>query len=117
MHHIAVRIGQHLHLDMARLLEIFLHIDVGIAERRLGFRTGQAEGFLQLFRIAGMLHALAAAAGGGLDQHRIADAGGFLERLLLAVDTAGRTGHAGDADADRRLLGGDLVAHHANMIG
>ena len=44
MHDIAMAVGQDLDFDMARLLEIFLHIDGVVAEGGLGFgaRRGQA---------------------------------------------------------------------------
>ena len=46
MHDLAVGVGQDLHFDVARLLEIFLHIDGVVAERGLGFgaRGGKREG-------------------------------------------------------------------------
>ena len=36
--HVAVVVGQHLELDVARLLQEFLHVDLVVAERRLRFR-------------------------------------------------------------------------------
>ena len=59
----------------------------------------------------GDAHALAAAAGRGLDHHRIADLGGDLQRLVLVGDDAEMAGHGRDAGASRRLLRFDLVAH------
>ena len=43
MHHIAVAVAQHLHLDMARLAEIFLDIDVVIAEGGLGLGAAERQ--------------------------------------------------------------------------
>ena len=91
MHAMALRIGEYLNLDMARAREIFLDQHPVIAERRSGLalRRGQCRGeFLRRIHHA---HALAAAAGAGLDQHRIADARGFLRQhggiLRIAVIT------------------------------
>ncbi len=46
MDHMAMAVGQDLDFDMARLLEILLHIDGVVAERGLGFGAGlrQREG-------------------------------------------------------------------------
>ena len=48
-------------------------------------------------------HALAAAAGGRLDDDREADLLRELERLVDVVDAAGRAGHDRDADLDHLL--------------
>ena len=73
MHHGAMRVGQDLQLDMAGPVEVFLEIDGVIAEGRAGFGAGDAPGFFQFVRGLGHLHAAAAAAGSGLDQHGVAD--------------------------------------------
>ena len=44
MHDIAVAVGQHLDLDMARMGEVFLDIDGVIAEMGLGLGAREAEG-------------------------------------------------------------------------
>ena len=36
---VALAVAEHLDFDMARRLEIFLHVDVVVAERGLGFRA------------------------------------------------------------------------------
>ena len=63
------------------------------------------------------LHAAPAAARGGLDQHRIADLGGDLARLLDACERAGRAGDQRQAELRGGALGLDLVAHDADMLG
>ena len=71
----------------------------------------------QVGRRARDLHAAAAAAGGRLDQHREADGLGDLHRLGLAGDGAVGARHHGDAEALGGLLGLDLVAHDADVLG
>ena len=36
VHDVAVMVGQHLHFDVPRLLDVFFEIDVAVAERGLG---------------------------------------------------------------------------------
>src|SRR5690606_17109658 len=66
--------------------------------------------------VAGDLHAAPAAAGGGLDDHRIADLIGEFDRLRRRPDLARRSRNHGNAELNRRLLGGDLVAHERDVV-
>ena len=88
-----------------------------VAERgfRLGLRAREALGDLA----GGMrdAHALAAAAGRGLDHHRIADLVGDLDRLLVVRDDAEMAGHGRDLGRGGGLLGLDLVAHRGDGLG
>ena len=65
----------------------------------------------------GDAHALAAAAGGRLDHHRIADLLGNLHRLVRRADDAEIAGHGGNARLGSNLLGLDLVPHRLDGIG
>ena len=71
------RVGQHLHLDVARPLDEALehHHVVAEGRPRLAARAGQRG--RELLRAAHHAHALAAAAARGLDHHRPADARGL----------------------------------------
>ncbi len=62
-------------------------------------------------------HALAAAAGGGLDHHGIADGVGDLHRMPFILDHAEEARHGRDVRLRRRLLGFDLVAHRGDGAG
>src|SRR4029079_10375758 len=79
VHHVALRVAEHLHFDVARPLEISLYEHALVAERsfRLALRRFQRRGEALGFRDDA--HALAAAARGGLDQHWVA----YLVRFLL----------------------------------
>ena len=59
-------------------------------------------------------HALAAAAGGRLDHHGIADLVGDLHRVLVVLDDAEVARHGGDLGLGGGLLGFDLVAHRGD---
>jgi hypothetical protein len=83
--------------------------------QRLALAGGQRGA--EVLRAVDPAHALAAAAGAGLDQHRIADLGGTLGqevRLLAIAVVAGRQRHAG---LGHQRLGGRLAAHRADRAG
>jgi hypothetical protein len=61
--------------------------------------------------VVGHAQALAAAAGGGLDHHRIADLLGDLDGCIGTVDGIVVAGDGVDAGFDGELLGLDLVTH------
>jgi hypothetical protein len=86
VHAAAVAVAKHLDLDVARLLHITLdqHRVVAEAVDRLALAGGQRG--LEILAPVDRSHALAAAAGAGLDQHRVADAVGlgFQQRKVLA---------------------------------
>ncbi len=83
---IALAVGQHLHLDVPGMREIFLEIHGAVAEggARLVARGGQRR--LKLVLEQRKLHAAPAAAGRRLDQHRIADVVGERSCLLEIAD-------------------------------
>ena len=73
MDDIAMRIAEHLDLDMARFLDVFFEEETRIAEARFGLAAGQAKAFGELGIVARDAHALAAAARDGLEHDRIFD--------------------------------------------
>ena len=113
-----VLVGQHLDLDVARVLEELLEVDGGVAEGVL--RLG-ARGVHRVHeRGLGVhdAHAAPAAAAGGLDDDGVADQRREAPDLLGVVGQRPvGAGHAGDAHALHRRLGRDLVAHHADRGG
>ena len=108
---VAVLVAQHLDLDVARVLDELLDEHAVVAEARLGLRAGEREALLGLLGAVGDAHALAAAAGRGLDHHGIADLGGDLDRLPGVGDLAEVARHGRDLGLGGRLLALDLVAH------
>jgi hypothetical protein len=115
---VAVLVRENLHLDVARVLEVLLHVDRRVAERRAGFATRRADGVEQRGLGVDDAHAAPATAAGRLDDHRVADAAGDPDDLLRVVGQ-----RTLDARHDRharllhRDLGADLVAHHPDGVG
>jgi hypothetical protein len=116
MHGAALAVAKDLDLDVARALEVFLHVDFVIAEGVLRLGPGGAEGHFQLGLGFRHLHAAPAAAGGGLDDDRIADLGGHDLRRLEIGHAAVRPRNHRNPQRFRGFLGGDLVAHDADML-
>src|SRR5205085_5863439 len=85
---VAVLIAQHLDFDVAGIDDKFLDENAVVAEGgfRLGLGADKAFGDLRL-RMRDP-HALAAAAGGRLDHHGIADLVGDLHGVLFTIDDA-----------------------------
>lgn len=102
---------------MPRARQVLLEIDGVVAEEGLGLAAGDRIGVAELVRVAGDAHAAAAAAAGGLDQDRIADALGGLERRLDRGDRAVGIGHGRQAEPPGGVLRLHLVAHEADMLG
>ncbi len=103
---------------MARLAEVLFHVDGVVAEGGGRFRTGGRPGLDQVGLGLRDLHAASAAAGRCLDQHRDSRfRGRRLQRVFFGLHFAVRAGNDGNAECQRGCLGGDLVAHDADMIG
>jgi hypothetical protein len=86
VHHVAVVVADDLELDVAGVVEVLLDVDVAVAEGGLGLALRGAKVRAELVGVAHHAHAAAAAAGHRLDDHRVSDALGDLERRLFAVD-------------------------------
>ncbi len=113
----AFAVAEHLELDVARVGEIFLHVDGVVAERRARFRRGLAHRAFEIVAVLDHLHAAAAATRGRLDQDRIADLRGKLLGLGKAGDRAVGAGDERQAERRGGALGLDLVAHGPDMLG
>ena len=111
VHEVAVRVAQHLDLDVARLLDVLLDEDAVVAEARLRLGAAGGEAFARLAVVVRDAQALAAAAGGRLDHHRIADVARDAHGLVGVLDDVGVAGDRRDLRLLRELLRRDLVAH------
>ena len=76
----AVRVGEDLDLDVARPRQVLLDQHVIVGERGLGLALGAGQRLGEFGHILDHAHALAAAAGRRLDQHRKADARRLLDQ-------------------------------------
>ena len=117
MDRVAAAVAKHLEFDMAWVAEIFLDIDGGVAEGRLGLGAGLFHLGFEFGFAVDHLHAAAAAAGGRLDDHRIADFRRDAFRFLDLADGAVGAGNERNSEIARGLLGRDLVAHDLDMLG
>ena len=91
MDDVAVRVGEHLHLDVPRVLEVPLDVDGRVGEVRLAFAPGGLERALGLVGVAHDLQALAAAARRRLDRDRPAELVAEPAHLVGGLDRLGVT--------------------------
>ncbi len=111
---VAVTVGENLHLDVARRADVFFDQHARVAERRLRLAHGAAERRLEVGVALDPAHALAAAAGHRLDQHRIADLVGFLLEELRLLPVAVIAGHHRHTGLLHQRLGAALEPHGAH---
>src|ERR1700758_2739313 len=86
MNNLAVLVAQHLKLDMPRIFDETLGINIGSAESLLRLAARSLVSGQKLFLLAHHAHAAAAAAGNRLQNQRVADIRGFLGKLFFAFD-------------------------------
>ncbi len=113
-HDIAVLVGQNLKLDVPRILDVLLHVEVAIAERSRRFRLRRLEQSRQFFFVADDAHAAPAAAGRGLHNHREADLLRPLDRFALGGDDSIRTRQDRHTCLLHRSASFFLLAHQAH---
>src|SRR5690606_8493216 len=95
---IATAIGQHLDLDMARVLEELLHVDFGIAERGAGLGAGHGHGVKQGGLGIYDTHAASATTTRCLDDDRITHFARYaLDLVRIVGQSARRARHHRDA--------------------
>ena len=113
----AVRVAQHLDLDVPGALDGPLHVDRRVPEGGLGAPRRGGERLLEPLRAEDQRHADPAPAGGGLQHDGIADRVGDLPGRPRAPDGAVRPGQhrdAGPGDDPARLR---LLAHRPEHLG
>ena len=114
--HIAVRIGQHLGLDVAWVGEELLHVALGAAESLHGLAAGGVERALDLFHIVHDLQAASAAAISGLDGNGQAVLFGEGAGLLPVIDRIGGTRCQWRADLFGYAARSDLVTEQLDGL-
>ncbi len=110
-------VAEHLDFDVAGVDDELLDEDAVVPERGLRLRARPGEAFRDFVAGTGNPHALAAAAGGGLDHHGVADLVGDLDRVQFVLDDPEMAGNGRDLGGGRRLLAFDLVAHGGDRLG
>ena len=114
---VALRVGEDLDLDVPRPRHVALDQHMVVAEAGLGLALARRQRGGEVVGLVDPPHALAAAAGAGLDQHRVADARGLpgqQRRVVVAAVVAGHQRHAG---LFHQCLRGRLAAHRADRAG
>ena len=113
----AVRVGQHLDLDVPRILDVLLDVDRRVGEVGLALAPRGLERAPGLGRRGDDLHAAPAAAGRGLDRDRPAVAVAELDDLRRVADLLGRARHDRHARRRHALPRADLGAHRLDRAG
>src|SRR2546427_7652733 len=116
MHDRAVMIPEDLELDMPRRLDVLFEVELSHTERRFRLALRGFNRMRQLARSADDAHAAAAAAGRGLDDHRVPDFFREFERLVLGVDRAVAARQNRDARLLHHAARARLVAHQADYL-
>ena len=114
MNDVAVGVAKHLHLNMARALDILFNQDMRIAERGGSLSLTRGERVGEISRSFDLAHPLAAATCDGLNEHGVADlSGAFLKKrwVLIIAYIARRHGHA---RLGHQCLGCILQAHRGD---
>ena len=114
---VAVRVREDLHLDVPRILEVLLDVDVGVREEALALARGPLERGRALLLRARHVKALAPAPAGGLERHRVADRARRRERVLRRGERLHRARHHGHARLLHQAPGGRLDAHALDRLG
>lgn len=97
---------------------VFLHVDHVVVESRFGFRFGHGDGLRQFSVATYNAHTATAAAAGGFDDHRVADAFGMgAVSVHVVAQRAIRTWNGRNASFLHGGDGGHFVAHQADSVG
>src|SRR2546425_3105616 len=115
--HVAVPVGEHLHLDVSGILEIALDVDRGVGEVRLALASRRHECALRLVRVAHDLEALAAAARRRLDRDRPPELVAETAHLISRLHRLGDAGDDRHARREHPLARLDLRAHRLDRLG
>ena len=116
MDHVALSVAHHLHLDMARAFDIAFDEKPPVAEISFAFAARGFDFGLQRAVLAYDAHALAATAGRGLDEQRIANGAGAFDKARRIIILDGRGGDGKPAFLDEGA-GADLVPHQVDDLG
>src|SRR5882762_7946956 len=117
MDHVLVPVGEHLPLDVSRVLEVLFQIDRCVAESRPGLGPRDADRALESGFSVNDTHAAPAAPARGLHDHRITDFPGDLERLLGGIgQRTVRAGNARHPGLAHDLLCVHFVAHQPDGL-
>jgi len=113
----AVRVGEDLELNVPRVGDVLLNVDIAIAEGFFGFIAGGVVFFAEAHIVVRDTHAAPATACDRFNDDRIADFSGDFDRFGFAGDWAIGAGDGGYACLEDSTFGNGLVAHHTDGFG
>ena len=116
VHAVAMRVAEHLELDVMRFLHVALEEHALVAERVLRFASGAFELVGEFALLRDDPHSLAAAARDRLDEQRIADLLRFGSEELVVLLFTVISGHDRDAGLLHDRLGAILEAHALDRL-
>ena len=112
MHRLPVRIRQNLKLDVPRFLDVFLDVNLAVAERFFRFVPCDMVFLRKRNVIMRDPHSATAAARHSLDDHRITHLARNLHRFTFRFHRSIRSRHNRDACFSHRVLRHRFIAHH-----
>ena len=113
----AVRVGDHLDLDVPCALDVALHDQPVVAKCRARLPAGGGDRLRQLLEAPHDAHPLASASTRRLQQHRQGLTRDPLRDLLVAEALCAKARHDRDPGVLRGPLGGGLVAEQRDRLG
>lgn len=117
MHGIAMGIAEDLAFDMAGIFHQLFQIDFILAKGGLCLALGLRDFAGQIAFGADHPHAASATAPGGLEHQRIANLARHFGHGVHVIRQRFGGGHHGNADFDRQIARGDLIAQLPHRIG
>jgi len=116
-HHVAVAVGEELHLDMPRVGDGLLEVDVGVAEGHCADPLDPLEDLVDLLRRLDLLDTLAPAAAIELEEYGVVDHARRFAHRGCRRQHLGRARHNGDAGRRRDLATVALGLNGAQDLG
>mmetsp|Transcript_17481 Transcript_17481/g.52412 ORF Transcript_17481/g.52412 Transcript_17481/m.52412 type:complete len:444 (+) Transcript_17481:350-1681(+) len=113
---VAELVGQHLELNVARVLHVSLQIHRPVAEGRLRLLAGFPHQGQELLLLSGQPHATPSAASCGFDHDGKPNLSSDGESVLLALNQPVAAGHCGHPRCLHGVTRGGLVAHDADVF-
>src|SRR5712691_10298587 len=113
---LAVLIGEHLNLDVARMIDKALDVDVAVLECGCCFLRSRFQRLAHLTFRTHDAHAAPAAAGGSLDDHGETDLARNGERFSLRLQCFRTTGNNGNAGLLHLAPRFNFIAHQLNDV-
>ena len=116
MDHVPVSVGEDLHLDVARVFEVALHVHGRVGEVGLALPPSGLEGPLGLGRVVHDPEALAPATGRCLDRDRPPELLAEAQNVIGRGDRLRRPRDNGNTGRRHPRAGGGLRAHHLDRV-